>query len=166
GRLQRLRGEIKSSMQELDTAAAILRPLSAKEPQRKEWHRDLAQIEINRAWTQLAMRAEGVSASTARAEQELQQVGSDAASRRIAIELLIVKGAASAAHGYAATARTLWLQARDASARAVAADSDPSTLALYASALLRLGRPTEAAAALAKLDSIGYHHPDLVALRQ
>ena len=166
GRLLRLRGELKASMRELDTAAAILSPLSAKEPQRKEWHRDLAQIEINRAWTQLAMDPSGVSASTVRAEEELRQAGSDAASRRIAIELLIVKGAASAAQGDAATARTLWLQARDASARAVAADSDPSTLALYASTLLRLGRSTEAAAPLAKLDSIGYHHPDLVALRQ
>ena len=62
GRLDRLRGAYDQSLKELDVAASIMQALVAKEPQRKEWHRDLAHIQVNRAWTLLRIHRAGDAA--------------------------------------------------------------------------------------------------------
>jgi tetratricopeptide (TPR) repeat protein len=166
GRLLRLRGAFDQSLRELDTAAAILSPLIAKEPKRKEWHREMALIEINRAWALLATgKLDGVATSLRLAEQELKLLANDPVSRRLGAEVLIIGGAASAARGRASEARASWSLAGDTLARMTTTDADPATLGLYAIALLKLGRASDAATPLRKLDGMGYHQPDLASLR-
>jgi serine/threonine-protein kinase len=167
GRLLRLQGQPADALREIEVSDRTLRAMVEKEPQRKDWHRDLALCEVNRGWTLLALRRGGeAEAAVAAATVELQKAASDAAGRRAGAEALLIRGEAAKARGDVAAARQTWSEAAGALAAVAAKDSDPVTLALYAGALLRLGRDAEAAPILTKLDRIGYGHPDLMTLRK
>ena len=165
GRLLRLRRSFDQSLSELNIAAAMVTTLVAKDPQQKQFHRDMAQIDISRTWTLLGLRSMAeVTASLRAADNELQHVGDTPETRRMRAERIVVEGDAQAARGDTASARNLWSQAVVSLARTP--DADPLTQALYAGALLRLGRAADAGVALARLDRIGYGHPDLASLRK
>jgi len=164
GRLLRLRRSFDESLSNLDAASAMLHELIGKTPQQKQWHRDLARVEINRALTLLALRRiADVTVSLSAADNELQNSGENQEVRRSRAESMVVKGDAEAARGDAVQARLLWSNAVNAMRRTP--DTDPLTDALYAGALLRLGRADDATAVLARLDRIGYRQPDLASLR-
>lgn len=164
GRLLRLRKSFDQSLAELDIAGTMVRRLVAKDPQQKSWHRDMVQIEINRAKTLLELRRFAEAAASLRAaDDELQRAGDTADVRRLRAERTIVEGDAESAAGHTAAAHALWNQAVVSMTQKP--DSDPMTDALYAGALLRLGRASDAGMSLARLDRIGYRHPDLVSLR-
>lgn len=164
-RLQRLGGAYVDSLREVAEAEAIMRPLVVKDPGRKEWHRDLAHIEITRAWTLLGMhRSADAIAALRSADAELGRAADNPPAKRLRAEAAMLEGDAAAQNGDRATAHERWTQA--ASTLAADADPDPATQALYAAALLRLGRSADANPVLARLDHIGYSQPDLKAIRK
>jgi tRNA A-37 threonylcarbamoyl transferase component Bud32/tetratricopeptide (TPR) repeat protein len=160
GRLLRFQNHTDQSLLELRLAAEMLQPIVAKEPQRKEWQRDLGRIHLSRARTLLALRrnAEAI-ASVAMAESEFQRSPSDVATRRAFAEVLIVKGDSQAD---ANVARAQWTRAAELLRKDIAVNAEPSTLALYAAALIRAGsNSSEVRGILDRLEHMGYHHPDL-----
>jgi tetratricopeptide (TPR) repeat protein len=164
GRLLRLRKSFDQSLAELDIAGTMVRTLVARDAQQKSWHRDMVQIDINRAKTLLELRRFAEAAASLRAaDDELQRAGDTADVRRLRAERTIVEGDTESAAGHTAAAHALWNQAVVSMTQKP--DSDPMTDALYAGALLRLGRASDAGISLARLERIGYRHPDLVSLR-
>lgn len=159
GRLLRLQNRSDQSLTELRLAGEMLQPMTVREPLRKDWHRDLGQIDLARGRTLLVLRrVPDAIAAVSLAEGELQRAPSDGITRRGLAEVFIVRGDAQL-DGNAA--RTAWTRAIDLLSKDVTNNTDPSTLAVYAAALTRLGRAAEARPIFERLDHIGYHHPDL-----
>ena len=166
GNLKRLQRQLHPSLNYLQTAANILMPMVAKEPQRKLWHRDLAQTDLGRGWTLLALgRVREAELMAVTASKELTHAAADAVTGRTAADTMLLRGDAALARGDAGSAQASWSAAADSLAKLTRTDRDPVALASHARALLRLGRRGEAATIIERLDHIGYQHPDLEAVR-
>ena len=77
------------------------------------------------------------------------------------VEVLLAGVAAAQANGDAATAQALRAQAEALfAAKPLNASTDPEAAALRARFLIASGRREEAAPLIARLDAIGYRHPD------
>jgi hypothetical protein len=97
-------------------------------------------------------------AAASLAESELQRAPLDIVTRRGLSEVLLVRGDAQADVN---RARLAWTRAAELLLKDVTNNTDPSTLAVYAAALTRLGRVTEARPIFERLDHMGYRHPDI-----
>jgi len=167
GDLLRRRGEAGSAVTLIEEAETLLSELVARKDARKSWRKDLAVVRTAHARALLADRRVQHAVSVARgASAELSSLGlSDPLTRRHEAEAAVTFGEALEASGDAAAARAEWQRAGAILAPISASSSDPLVLDVWSRTQLLLGRPTEAAPVLQRLDQFGYHSRDLDRLR-
>jgi serine/threonine-protein kinase len=157
-------GQVVTALPLLRESVAITRTLSEGDPTNTGWRRDLAE---QRRTLGAAMLASGDSAGASREADAALEITSDLL-RRDAGDIHAAR-VASLAHAIAAQVRTSrrepalaleqWQLAHDAIARAAAGSNDYRLLDPLAVALLHLRRTDEAAAVLARLNTMGYREP-------
>jgi serine/threonine-protein kinase len=167
GDLLRRRGDGAGALAHITAAEGMLEELVGRKDARKSWKKDLAVVRTTYARALLAggRSAEAVRVAR-RASAELQDAGlTDPLSLRHKAEAALILGEALARSGDAAAARAEWTRAAKLLEPVAVTSSDPLVLDVWYRTLLHLGRGTEAAAVLDRLDRFGYQNTELESMR-
>ncbi|MFN7783939.1 MAG: winged helix-turn-helix domain-containing protein [Lysobacterales bacterium] len=159
----RFQGQASEATERLRSARATLAPLMEAGSALPEWRLLDAVIELRLA--QLQAPEAGLEAgrhAMAALDAFHAKHPEDLQSAVILAEALLWRGDAQQALQANAAARLDWLRARTLLAEAAPSSSDRRLLDVWVRLHARLGRESEASAALAWLHAIGYRHPDFI----
>jgi tetratricopeptide (TPR) repeat protein len=169
GNLLRQRGQFDNAAAVNGTAVGVLNTLAQKDPTNGDWPPDLAQAQLESARLQLARHdIQSAQSAAAAAPDMIRQLLLKSPENRSLTLLLaqtdIVLGRIAAQQNDMTTAKHLWERARDLLAPTLGTGTDPTLLAPYAEALLRLDRMDAARPLIAQLNKMGYRTPDFIEL--
>jgi serine/threonine protein kinase len=162
GDLLRTRGRVDEAVADLTAALSQMQAVLNRDPKRKAWLRDRAIIQITQARVLLAAgRAAAAHSAISAAVATLTDVDAKVAVKLQLACAHIVLGDCELATGDRASAENAWKTAvgllHDAVTR-----PDPKIGAMYAQALIRLGRAGEARPVIAAVRRTGYGQFDFV----
>ena len=169
GGLLRQHGRLVQGAVNDANAVRVLANLAAEDPNNTLWQLDLAQSELELSRLRLARKdthgAASVATTALRAiERQIAKNPSDRGLMLLAAQADLVLGRVAAGLNNSAAATRYWIRARETILPATRSGADPSVLATYGEALLRLDEIGIARPVLAKLNAMGYRTPDFVAL--
>jgi serine/threonine-protein kinase len=166
-----LRDDVGGAERELGSSRARLERLLAASPDNRAVRRDLARtrIALARAWSRTGRGAEAVTLADqalAVVRPAFESSPGDAETRRVLAETYVARGEVRDATGDAADARQSWERALATVDSLARATRQTDLLALQATALLDLGRVSEARPVVRELLARGYREPRFVALAE
>lgn len=169
GQVARARGDMDEAARRDTAAVSRLRQLVAKDPGNVGWQRKFAQAGVENArrllvQRQLAAAKDAANAANGAAVHAREGAPEDTGGELVVAQVQLVRGDIAAAAGDADAAQTSWSAAVNTARPRAASSRDPAVLDVWSGGLIRLGKASEAAPALAIMSRAGYREPDFMAL--
>ena len=157
-------GDPHGALKYLGLAATAMQDLVARDPKARIWRRDLAMLLASRGQAHLAAGNRDMALRSV--ESAEQTMAGDAVDPFTYGQVKLTRGNVLSARGDQAGAINAWTEAASIFEKLPTIGTELRQQDLYARTLLRLGQADRAAPFLARLDDVGYRHPDFVADRR
>ncbi|MCU1245730.1 MAG: hypothetical protein JWN02_1640 [Acidobacteria bacterium] len=159
----RLRGSIEKALRSFRESETIFTSLLQRDPARDSWRRDLAAMRVAYARALAAGSRPAAANGQLRSALQLLSTVKDDRARAIGLSNTYqAEGEIEAAHGSRQRARDAWTRAEALIHPIAAGSTEPAVLDLWTRSLAGLDRRPEAEATFARLNRMGYRHPDLL----